>query len=85
MQVIDDLVTLLEREMVRWTGLHLFLLMMVALVIGATIVFWMMSYWEVLGLERLEGMAHIRQGAAARRACGWSPAGSLAAWPQALT
>ena len=64
-QVIDDLVTLLEREMVRWTaGLHLFLLMMVALVIGATIVFWMMSYWEVLyPLERLEGgMAHIRQG-----------------------
>ena len=56
-QVIDDLVTLLEREMVRWTaGLHLFQLMMVALVIGATIVFWMMSYWEVLyPLERLEG------------------------------
>ncbi len=64
-QVIDDLVTLLEREMVRWTaGLHLFQLMMVALVIGATIVFWMMSYWEVLyPLERLEdGIARIRQG-----------------------
>ncbi len=64
-QVIDDLVTLLEREMVRWTaGLHLFQLLMVALVIGATIMFWMMSYWEVIyPLERLEqGIAHIRQG-----------------------
>ncbi len=64
-QVIDHLVTLLEREMVRWTaGLHLFQLVMVALVIGATILFWMMSYWEVLyPLERLEqGMADIRQG-----------------------
>lgn len=64
-QVIDDLVTLLEREMVRWTaGLHLFQLAMVGLVIVAAVLFWMMSYWEVLyPLERLEGgMAHIRQG-----------------------
>ncbi len=74
--------------MVRWTaGLHLFQLMMVALVIGATIVFWMMSYWEVLyPLERLEGgIAHIRQGQLQRGLQLESGRESSAAWPRALT
>ncbi len=86
MQVIDDLVTLLEREMVRWTaGLHLFQLAMVGLVIVAAVLFWMMVTGRCLPLERLEGgMANIRQGQLQTR-CSWSRAESLAAWPRALT